>query len=433
MRTDVAGDFPLDPALVMLNHASYGVPTRRTLDEAGALRAEIEADSNERLGAELTTRLREQSALVARTLGLSPGSTTLCTNATSGAAAVIEAVDLSPGATVAVLDSEYSSICRAWEHRCARAGASFVRVPVPLPLRDTGDLLARLAAAVPGDVAFVQVSLVSSSAALALPVAAVSEWTRRRGGRLIVDAAHGPGHVPVVPVEGVDAMFGTLHKWFPTMRPVGFLWASEEFRERLRPAEVSLTWDSSDLVERFSWPGTFDPVPRLTAGSAVGQWRDWKASGALDRCEALAAQLAGTLTELGAVPTGAPPFTPPRLRAFVLPGLRHEAVKAALRESGLRVWTGPGPRGECLLRISTHVYNDEADAEALAARVREIRGGTRGLTGAAGDAAVPKVPVDADAGRLSPSAGRAGLKKTSAFPVKCHLRRRALVAGLMPE
>src|SRR5688500_16466414 len=124
----------------MLNHASYGLPTRRTLDGAAELRREIEADPNVRLGAELTSRLREQSDLLARTLGLSPASMTLCANATSGAAAVIETVDLPAGATVAVLDTEYSSICRAWERRCARAGATFVRVPVPLPLRDAGEL-----------------------------------------------------------------------------------------------------------------------------------------------------------------------------------------------------------------------------------------------------------------------------------------------------
>lgn len=374
VRRERLRDFPLDPGIVMLNHASYGVTTYESMAGAERLRREIEADPLRMLGTEeLTPRLRAQADVIAEAESLDPALTTLCANATSGAAAVIDSVRLRPGAAVVVLDTEYSSVQRAWAVRCERADASMIRVPVPVPLHGAAELIGALDAAVPGEVAYLQLSLVSSSAAIHLPVAEVSAWTRGRGGRVVLDAAHGPGHVPLRPgAWGVAAMFGTVHKWYPTLRPVGLLWLDGALADRVRPAEVSLTWESPDLVERFSWPGTFDPVSRLGVRCALGQWRAWRDTGALEECRRLANLASDLLVEAGAVPAAAPGLTPPRLRAFVMPGLDPGEVKADLLGAGVRAWVGRGPRGECLVRVSPHVYNDARDIEVLVTRIRAL-------------------------------------------------------------
>ena len=64
-------------------------------------------------------------------------------------------------------------------------------------------------------------------------------------------------------------------------------------------------------------------------------------------------------------PTSDREFLPPRLRAVILPGHSREAVRAALDAASIRGWTGIGPRGETLLRVAIHVFNDEADVELL--------------------------------------------------------------------
>lgn len=365
-------EFLLDPGIAMLNHASYGVPTRRTLVEAEKLRRRIEADPIVHLGGELMARLRAETEALAGALSLDPAVTTLCANATAGAAAIIESIRLPAGATVVVFSTEYSSIIRAWERRCARSDARLLSVPVPSPLRSAEELIGRLDETVPGEIAYLQMSVVTSSTALRLPVAEVSAWTRGRGGIVVLDAAHGAGHVPLRPdAWAVDVMFGTVHKWYPTLRPVGLLWLRGPLAGEVRPAEVSLTWDADDLVERFSWPGTYDPVPRLGVRSALRQWDAWSEAGKLDDCAWLADHASGRLVEVGAIPTAAPGFTPPRLRAFILPGLAATKVKAALLDAGIRAWVGQGTDGECLLRISTHVYNEVSDIDAL---VHEVRG-----------------------------------------------------------
>lgn len=373
MKPAAHEEFALAPGLIQFNHASYGLTSRRVMTEAERIRIHIESDPTRHLGAELTERLIAQTSLVATTFGLEPDRTTLCTNATSGAAAIIESLPLTGGDTVVVLDTEYSSIQRGWELACAKTSARLVTVPVSLPFHGPQQLLDELDARVPGSVTYLQMSLISSSAAIRLPVADISQWVKHRSGQLILDAAHGPGHIPMAPTEwGVTAMFGTLHKWLPTLRPVGFLWLARELTDQVRPAEVSLTWDCPNLIERFSWPGTFDPVPRLCLDTAIAQWNRWRGSDQLSYCEKVADIASDAITGLGARPTATTEHLPPRMRSFILDGVSVAEVKAALHPADVRTWVGPGPAGECLLRISTHIYNDQRDIETLTARIQEV-------------------------------------------------------------
>ncbi|MCX0271682.1 aminotransferase class V-fold PLP-dependent enzyme [Nocardia zapadnayensis] len=372
MKKSAYTDFALEPGLVQLNHASYGLTSRHVMNMAESERYRIESDPTLHLGSELTDGLRSRTSRTAEMLGLEVSRTTFCTNATSGAAAVIGSLPLAAGDTVVVLDAEYSSIIRAWATACERVSAHLLEVPVPLPLQSSDQLLTVLNSAVPGSVTYMQLSVISSSAALRLPIEDIARWVRDRGGRLILDVAHAPGHIPVAPdAWGAAAMFGTLHKWLPTLRPVGLLWLTDDLVDRVRPAEVSLTWDSADLVERFSWPGTFDPVPRLTATSAIDQWEQWQDAALLAECERLADLGCELLTEIGAQPTASTELSAPRMRAFVLRGVTVVEIKAVLRKADIRAWVGPGPQGRCLLRFATHIYNDQHDLEALAGRIKE--------------------------------------------------------------
>jgi selenocysteine lyase/cysteine desulfurase len=372
VRNDLSEEFLFTPGLIQLNHASFGHCSRRVAEHAARLRAEIEADPNYRLGPELTERLRAANAHVATTLALPPDTTTLCSNATSAAAALITSLPLGATDTVVVLDCEYSSIIRAWETVCDRVGARLVTVPVVLPFEGAETLLSVLDDAVTGTVTYLQASLITSSAAIELPVSDLCDWVHRRGGHLVLDAAHAPGHTPLpADLGGAVAVFGTLHKWIPAPRAVGFLSVAPDLVSRVRPAEVSLTWDSEDLVERFSWPGTFDPVPRLALPAALDQWRAWQAEGLLEEAVTLSDSATELLAATGARPTATSAALPPRLRAFILDGVGTAELKSALHEPGIRAWVGPGPRGECLLRVALHIYNDLEDLHTLAGRVEK--------------------------------------------------------------
>jgi isopenicillin-N epimerase len=366
MIPERVAEFPMSTKLVMLNHASFGLMTRGVMQRSEDVRRELEADSLALVDVEaLIPRMQRAASAAANQLGLTTGSVATTQNATSGAAAIVRSLPLPKGSQVVVLSTEYDSIVRGWQVRSQEADATFVRFSVPLPLASTQQLLQALDEQVRGDVSIAQLSLVSSSTAIVFPVKELASWFRDRGALVVLDVAHGPGHVGLRPKEwGVSAMFGTMHKWFPTPRPVGFLWLDEALQDSVRPAEVSLTWDSPDLVTRFSWPGTYDPTPRLCLESAIEQWNAWQAAGDLDRCAKLAEYASERLGSIG-TPTSGQEFLPPRLRAVILPGRPRDAVRAALDAAGIRVWTGIGPQGETVLRVATHVYNEESDVDRL--------------------------------------------------------------------
>lgn len=366
MLADRAAEFPISPELVMLNHASFGLMTRDVMQLAERTRANLEADALALVDvASLVPRMRRAAAAVERQLGLAAGSVALTQNATSGAAALMRSLRLGPGDQVVVLSTEYDSIVRGWRVRCEEAGARFLDVSVPIPLRSARQLTDALEARLQGDVRIAQLSLVSSSTAIAFPITELASWFRDRGALVLLDVAHGPGHVGLRPEEwGVAAMFGTLHKWFPTPRPVGLLWLDEHLRGTVRPAEVSLTWDSPELVERFSWPGTYDATPRLCVDAALEQWNDWADAGDLKRCAKLADYASDRLAGIGR-PTADRELLAPRLRAFVIADRSLASVRAALDAARIRAWTGSGPSGETVLRVATHVFSEEADVDLV--------------------------------------------------------------------
>jgi isopenicillin-N epimerase len=367
--------FPLVPGLVMFNHASYGLATNKLLDETASIRRELESDPNVNLGERLQTRLNAVCAASASALGLSnSGQFALTMSATSGAAALQRSIPMQLGDTVVILSSEYSSVIRGWQQRCADVGADLHVVDVRLPVADVGDIFEQMTKAVVGHVAVLQISAISSSAALQLPVNEFASWGRERGAAVIVDAAHVPFHVAADQWCGVDAVFGTMHKWLPLPRSVGMLWTSDPLASTIRPAEASLSFDSDTLAGRFGWPGTFDPAARLVLPSAIETYREWATAGALDHSEMVADYATAALEDIGAISTAAAPFRPPRLRAFLVPGVEVKMLRNRLLEADIRAWTGAYDQSTCLLRIATNVYNDDRDVDALVSAVRPLIG-----------------------------------------------------------
>jgi isopenicillin-N epimerase len=379
MRQPWRDTFPLASEIVMLNHASYGLAPHDMLTHCAALRRDLESDPNVQLGDALQRRLVSIAEQVATELGLDPATSALTTNATAGAAAVQRSLPLGRGDTVVILDCEYSSVIRGWQRRCDEVGARLRIVAVPLPLQDSAELLDLMSQAVGDSATIVQFSAITSSAALLLPVNDLAHWGRERGATVIVDAAHAPFHIDVSQWQGVDVAFGTLHKWLPVPRAVGIVWTTAALAAQLRPAETSLTLDEDLLADRFGWPGTFDPAPRLAVPAAIARYREWNSVGAIAHCEALADYAVEALSAIGAVPTGGIDLRPPRMRAFSVPLSDLAALKQTLLDNNIRVWSGQYDPSTCLVRVATHVYNDQQDIDVLAGTLHSLMNGHRNI------------------------------------------------------
>jgi isopenicillin-N epimerase len=342
------------------------------LDRAEEIRRELESDPNVNLGDPLQERLAEVAAELSAALHLDGASCTMTTSATAGAAALQRSLPLNAGDVVVTLDCEYSSVIRGWQRRCDEVGARLLVVDVPLPLDSADDLLERLSDAAGDRVAILLFSAITSSAAIQLPVSRLAAWGHERGAVALVDAAHGPGQIDLGSWEGVDAAFGTVHKWIAVPRSVGLLWTTPELADSVAPAETSLTFDEPSMSRRFSWPGTFDAAPRLTVPDGLALHAEWVAAGEISRCEKLADQASELLTAAGAIPTAGSELLPPRMRAFLLPRVPAPALRQRLLDADIRAWSGSYGIGASLVRVATHVYNDLDDVEVIAAEVKAL-------------------------------------------------------------
>jgi isopenicillin-N epimerase len=368
-----ADEFPFDDEIVLLNHASFGVPTSRMMTVAEQTRRRIERDAAGLLAGRMLDELRVERLAVADFLSVPLDRLALTMNATEGSSAVAMSLGGRGAARVAMLDTEYPSVIRAWQVATAVHGGSVQLIRLDAPVKSSDDVLRAFEEQVGGRLDVVVASLITSPTALRLPVERIAEWAAERGAIAVVDAAHGPGHLSFAAAElGAAVVYGTLHKWLPVPRPLGFLYAADDLADLLRPAMVALDWDAG-FADRFAWRGTWDPAPALCFSAALEQWRSWQADGSLSRAEQIADLLSTQLSARGLAPTGAGALVPPRLRGFVVPGVGEGELQAALDRNRVRGWVGNSPAGQTLLRVATHIYNTEAHVQRIVAAISDLR------------------------------------------------------------
>lgn len=375
MNRELTELFGLRPGLSYLNHASYGAPTRELLALAQELRVQVEGDTAHCLGRGLVSALHRVSDVIRAHLHLPGGQCASVPNATEANNALASSIALGAGRHIALFDSEYSSVIRCWQTHASNHGANVTILPMTLPA--TRDRILESIESLDGSVQVLICSAISSSAAIVMPLREISDICSRRGISLIIDAAHLLGHMDDL-LDGVvaDAVFGSLHKWLPTPRPAGFLWLRDGLESPVRPATVSLAWDAPDLVERFSWWGTWDPAASLVVPEGFSALDAWARLGRVSAAEDLAADLSDELESLGLAPSAEPGLRARRLRAFLVPHTAASDLKNQVYGDGVRAWVGEAGQGRCLLRVSTNVYNDAEDVSRLVTVMSHARAGS---------------------------------------------------------
>jgi selenocysteine lyase/cysteine desulfurase len=299
--------------------------------------------------------------------GVAPRDIALMLNAGAGLHAAASGIGWQPGDNVVMARSEFPSLIHVWQ---ALPGAS-------IEVRQAGDgivpTIADYEAAVDSRTRAIAVSHVSYLTGARQDLTALRALADRHGARLIVDASHALGVVPV-PGGLCDVVVSCCYKWLLATHGIGVFYVNSDRWPELAPASVG--WHS--IVEEPDWRRRADyrlkPDGRRFEQGNVAFLSAYVLDGALERLlrlppaeiEAHAAGLGTTLID-GLARLGLEVTTPtaPSARAgnicFATP--RSEELEAALRARGVVVWGGDGR-----IRISAHVYNDENDvAHALAA------------------------------------------------------------------
>ncbi len=358
-------------AFIGIDHVAH----LATGGEAPVLRANLEAATRFLLdkgdgmpGRErfFITADRARTALAAR-LGGRPEDVAFLGSASEGLHVASEGIDWQPGDNVVVSQSEFPSVLLAWQRLRPRG------VEVRQVGREAVVAPDEIADAVDGRTRVIAASHVGYLTGARQDLRRLRVLADRSGARLVIDASHALG---VVPVDGAlcDVVVACCYKWLLAVHGVGVFYVNSRRWPELAAPWVG--WHSTHRDEDWRRRTDYrmrDDGSRFEAGNPpfLPVYVLESALRTLDGLDARAVEahvltLGGTL-RAGLVKLGLPVLTPepPEERAgnIVFASDRCLEVEQALRELGVLVWAGDGR-----VRLSVHAYNDEADvARALGA------------------------------------------------------------------
>ena len=297
--------FLLDPALVFLNHGSFGACPREVLAAQRQWQERMERNPVEFLGRRSAALLRAARLALADFVGAAADDLVFVPNATTAVNIVARSLDLQPGGEVLATDHEYGACDATWQRVCAERGAVYRRATVPLPF-ERERFVEQVLAQAGRRTRLVFASHISSTTALVFPVAELCAAARERGLLTLVDGAHAPGQVNVnLDAIGADFYAANLHKWVCAPKGSAFLHARRAHHERLHATVTSWGYaqgsgghsgfdaylGTTTLERRLQWQGTRDPSAFLAVPTALDFHRLHFGAEIRARCHAMAVGL----------------------------------------------------------------------------------------------------------------------------------------------
>jgi isopenicillin-N epimerase len=259
----------LDPDFVTVNHGSFGATPECVLAEQDMWRGRMEAQPTRFMGTVLPGALRDAAARLAEFLGARGDDIAFVDNATSGCNAVLRSLSLQSNDEILVLDHGYGAVRNTVRYVTERAGARMTEAVLPFPLVAADDLVTAVVTALGSRTRLLVIDHITSGSALVMPLDRIIAACHEVGVPVLVDGAHGPGHIDVdLGRLGADWYTGNCHKWLCAPKGCAFLWTSAAYQTDTHPTVISHGLGKGYLQE-FDWTGTRDPSAFLSIGAAL--------------------------------------------------------------------------------------------------------------------------------------------------------------------
>jgi len=274
-RSELSKHWILDPNITFLNHGSFGACPKLILDEQTKLRTSLESDPVTFMESTARELWAESLVKLSKFINADSEGMTFVTNATSGVNTVLKSLDLKPNDEIIVLDHSYQACWNAVDFITKRTGAKTVVATIPFPIDSNEQIIEEILQKVTEKTRLALVDTVTSPTGLRLPFEELVSELQSRNVDVLLDAAHGPGIVPL-DIKKLDPAYvtGNAHKWLCTPKGSAFLYIREDRRNRTRPLSVShgasvSGTDQERFRFEFDWTGTQDPTAWLCIPSAI--------------------------------------------------------------------------------------------------------------------------------------------------------------------
>ncbi|MFG0315560.1 MAG: aminotransferase class V-fold PLP-dependent enzyme [Phycisphaerales bacterium] len=391
-QPELAHSFMLAPDVVYLNHGSFGACPAAVLEAQTAHRARVERDAMRFYIYDLWKDMDRSRAALGELVNTSPGDLVFVSNATSGVANVIANIDLEPGDEVLVTRFEYPACINNLRRACEQSGAELVVVDLPWDPIDEDSVVGAIMDRVTDRTRLAMFSLITSATAVRMPVERLIRELHGRDVETLLDAAHGPGCVPMdIEAWGPTYCTGNAHKWLCSAKGCAFLYVNKDKQDGFRPVILSNdAYDIEPAIERsersafnheFDYMGTDDRTPMLVVADsieALGGFYPGGINELMDRnramcleardlmCEALGTEPLvpdSMLGPLAVIDIPAPGMDPRMLRERLMSEFRIESMIV------------PNPGSDTpMIRVSPQVYNSMEQYRYCADAIRSIVG-----------------------------------------------------------
>lgn len=368
------GDFLFEPGLTYLQTGSLGPTPVRVMEQVMAHWRELERNPTHYAYGAHEVAMEEVRAKVGAFVGAARDEIVLTGCTTDGMNLVASGLSLERGDHVLTTDQEHPGGRSGWEWLQRTRGIVLEDVPIPPGSDDPRPIIDAFARRLSSRTKVVMCSHVLTSTGYRMPVAEIAALARAHGAHCVVDGAQAAGGIVVdVKALGCDAYVAPGHKWMLGPKGTGFLYLSSALGDRVLPVQLQAgraAYSASNGVR--SLPSVLGLAGAIDYTLAIGRERiEREALRLAKRVHEGVQELARTQGRGLRVVSAPPgPHASP-LVTYELPASRPagEWQRRLHARHGVYVKVVPANflNGH---RISTHLFNTDADVDRLLAALR---------------------------------------------------------------
>lgn len=272
--------FRLDPTVAYLNHGSFGACPSQVIEAQQRHRDLIEADAMQFYINDLWPMVDRSRNALGNLIHSDPADIVFVSNATTATATIVNNIDLQKDDELLITNYEYPACVNNFRHVADRVGAKVVTAELPWIGINEDAIVNAIISKVTKRTKLMMVSLISSETAIRMPVERIIRELKDLGVETLLDAAHGPGCVPMdVGAWGAAYTTGNGHKWLCSPKGVAFLHVRRDLQDGFRPLvlsngamnleEASAQTKRSPFCYEFDYMGTDDRTAVLSIADSI--------------------------------------------------------------------------------------------------------------------------------------------------------------------
>jgi isopenicillin-N epimerase len=390
----VQREFLLKPGLIHFNCGSIGATPAPIVEAHKAYIDRLEenpyAQTWSGIGSETLDMIQQAAA---RFLRANADEVFLTRNTTEGMNLVAGGMRLEPGDEILTSDHEHPGGVMCWLHMAELHGVRVRQIHLPTPIASKDEILQRVEDGITSRTRVCSFSHVNTTTGLRMPLAEIAAITRPRDILLACDGAQVPGMLAVdVKQLQVDTYASSSHKWMLAPKGTGLLYVRKEVQDRIRPASAFVSGGGSYYAPYTAGGGTRN-IPVLFAHRDTMNLHNILGR---ERIEQRVLQLNAYLRQQLAADVRLTSVTPeaPELSSamasYKVRGMGVNTLFDELKKRDIiikrtsynyllndaldRTAIAPPDENVSIIRLSTHIFNSEAQIDRLAEELADILG-----------------------------------------------------------